>query len=105
MNLNFKRIIDFDKNELSYDILQRCDSDFMYGRFGCKNFESDHPSQNISTFIHFLLRKITLIVLLIVASAFNGVIVASAFGQFCPRSRYRVMNKRNRVIKSDKNDR
>ena len=64
MNLNFKRIIDFDKNELSYDILQRCESDFMYGRFGCKNFESDHPSQNISTFIHFLLQKITLIVLL-----------------------------------------
>ena len=51
MNLNFKRIIDFDKNELSYDILQRCDSDFMYGRFGCKDFESDHPSQNISEFI------------------------------------------------------
>ena len=51
MNLNFKRIIDFNKNELSYDILQRCDSDFMYGRFGCKDFESDHPSQNISEFI------------------------------------------------------
>ena len=36
--------------------------------------------------------------LLKVASAFIGVIVASAFGQFCPRTRYRVMNKRNRDI-------
>ena len=44
-------------------------------------------------------------VILIVASAFIWVIVASAFGQFCPRSRYRVTNKRNRDIKSDKNDR
>ena len=30
--------------------------------------------------------------------------VASAFGQFCPRSRYRVLNKGNRDIKNDKND-
>ena len=41
---------------------------------------------------------------LTVASAFIWVVVASAFGQFCPRSRYRVMNKGNRDIKSDKND-
>ena len=36
---------------------------------------------------------------LIVASALIWLIVASAFGQFCPRSRYRVLNKGNRDIK------
>ena len=37
-------------------------------------------------------------------SALIWVVVASAFGQFCPRSRYQVLNKGNRDIKNDKND-
>ena len=41
---------------------------------------------------------------LTVALALIWIIVASAFGQFCPRSRYRVLNKGNRDIKNDKND-
>ena len=48
MNLNFNRAVDWDEKELSYQILERFDYDFNYGRSGCGPFEPDHPSQNIS---------------------------------------------------------
>ena len=53
MNLDEERCmgigIKWDKNELSYKILQKNVHDFNSPSFGCgPGFESDEPSQNIS---------------------------------------------------------